>query len=246
MSSLGNRAQVARVLFCHAVIGHCARKCQCRSKPECFHLSQDKVLIRACCCNPSPVTLPAARPRWGAHRERLTAELKTGTFYSIFMDLTLYLESRRPASLVTQPVPRPERDALCAAVACLQDASICQHVTSVRPGNNKCLNSVWWDTTLYIKTGSIIITSHFAAFCGCFVSLSMRMKCILCALLCTTITSHLKFKFYSDNFGKARLKTIISPGWLLVLKTRTMSGLYPQWHWALRVIPCYEIIIPGS
>ena len=45
--------------FCHTVIGHCARKCQCRSKPEFFHLSQDKVLIRVaaatlarchCCC----------------------------------------------------------------------------------------------------------------------------------------------------------------------------------------------------
>ena len=135
---------------------------------------------------------------------------------------------------------------VCSRDNILQDASRCQHVTSVRPGNNKCLNSVWWSTTLYIKTGSIIITSHFAAFCGCFVSLTMRMKCILCALLCTSITSHLKFKFYSDNFGKARLETIISPGWLLVLKTGTMSGLYPQWQWALRVIPCYEIIIPGS
>ena len=34
----------------------------------------------------------------------------------------------------------------------------------------------------------------------------------VCTIVYYHITSHLKFKFYSDNFGKARPKTIISPG----------------------------------
>ena len=79
---------------------------------------------------------------------------------------------------------------VCSRDNILQDASRCQHVTSVRPGNNKCLNSVWWDTTLYIKTGSIIITSHFAAFCGCFVSWEWNVYCVhYCVLLSHHILS---------------------------------------------------------
>ena len=81
---------------------------------------------------------------------------------------------------------------VCSRDNKLQDASICQHVTSVRPGNNKCLNSVWWDTTLYIKTGSIIITSHFAAFCACFVSLSSPGKWnVYCVHYCVLLSHHI-------------------------------------------------------
>ena len=81
---------------------------------------------------------------------------------------------------------------VCSRDNILQDASRCQHVTSVRPGNNKCLNSVWWDTTLYIKTGSIIIASHFAAFCACFVSLSSPGKWnVYCVHYCVLLSHHI-------------------------------------------------------
>ena len=94
--------------FCHAVIGHCAPKCQCRSKPEYFHLSQDKVradqssvaaTLAPCHCRPPG-------PGWLGWSRR---PQKTGTFYSFFMDLTLVRLPRCscPPLPVTQPRPRP-------------------------------------------------------------------------------------------------------------------------------------------